>query len=162
MRLPYTRPDLQFPHYNLRLQIRRWSFSSIHKLRDNIKQRFALQQWNGVNPDMRSWKKHSSEWARCQKAIGGIYYTKEWRAETLQPGLEFDNFKPQLESSVFKCIIWPSGLFFFFFWAWSSGFSERGSQDLSNGTNVASQLFSFFTSVVHGSDSCHKMVRCVY
>ncbi len=45
----------------------------------------------GVNPGIRSWKKHSSDWARCQKAIGGIYFTKKWRGETLHPGLEFDN-----------------------------------------------------------------------
>ncbi len=34
----------------------------------------------GVNPGTRSWKKHLSEWARCQKAIGDIYFTKKWRA----------------------------------------------------------------------------------
>ncbi len=34
------------------------------------------------------------------KAIGDIYFTKKWRAETLQPGLEFDNFKPQLKSGI--------------------------------------------------------------
>ncbi len=42
-------------------------------------------------------KKHLSEWARRQKLIGGIYFTKKWRAETLRPGLELDNFKPQLK-----------------------------------------------------------------
>jgi hypothetical protein len=52
----------------------------------------------GVNPGIRSWKKCLSEWARCQKAIGDIYFTKKWRAETLQPGLEFDNFKPRLKA----------------------------------------------------------------
>ncbi len=65
----------------------------------------------GVDPGIRSWKKHSSGWARCQKAIGGIYFTKKWRAETLQPGLEFDNFKPRLESGIFKCIYWLNGSF---------------------------------------------------
>ncbi len=38
-------------------------------------------------------KKHLSDWAQCQKAVGGIYITKKWRAETQQPGLEFDSFK---------------------------------------------------------------------
>ncbi len=52
----------------------------------------------GVNPGLRSWKKHLSDWARCQKAVGGIYLTKKRRAETLQPGSEFDNFKPRLKS----------------------------------------------------------------
>jgi hypothetical protein len=65
----------------------------------------------GVNPGMRSWKKHLSEWARCEKAIGGFYFTKKWRAETLQPGLEFDNFKPRLKSVVFKCISLLNGSF---------------------------------------------------
>ncbi len=37
-----------------------------------------------VDPGRRSWKNHLSEWARCQKAIGCIYFTKKWRAETLQ------------------------------------------------------------------------------
>ncbi len=89
----------------------------------------------GVNPGTRSWKKHLSEWARCQTAIGGIYVTKKWRAETLQPGLEFDYFKPWLESGIFKCISWLNGSFF---GRWWSGFSERGRQDLSNGSNVSS------------------------
>jgi hypothetical protein len=31
----------------------------------------------GDNPGIRSWKKHLSEWARRQKAIGGIYFTKK-------------------------------------------------------------------------------------
>ncbi len=52
----------------------------------------------GNNPGIRSWKKHSSDWARCQKAVGGIYFTKKRRVETLQPGSEFDNFKHQLKS----------------------------------------------------------------
>jgi hypothetical protein len=63
----------------------------------------------GVNSGIRSWKKHLSDWARCQKAIGGIYFTKKWRAETLQRGLEFDNFKPRLKSGIFKCISWLNG-----------------------------------------------------
>jgi hypothetical protein len=65
----------------------------------------------GINPGIRSWKKHLSEWARCQKAVGGIYFTKKWRAETPQPGLEFDNFKPRLRSGIFKCISWLNSLF---------------------------------------------------
>ncbi len=36
----------------------------------------------GVNPGIRCRKKHASEWARSQKAIGGIYFTKKRRAET--------------------------------------------------------------------------------
>jgi hypothetical protein len=89
----------------------------------------------GVDSRIRSWKKHLSQWAQCQKAIGGIYFTKKWRAETLRPGLEFDNFKPRLKSGIFKCISWLDGSLF---GGWWLGFSESGSQGLSNGTNVAS------------------------
>ncbi len=88
-----------------------------------------------VYPGIRSWKKHLSDWARRQKAVGGVYFTKKWRAETLQPGSEFDNFKPWLKSGNFKYISWLNGLFFGRGW---SRFSERESQDLSNGINVAS------------------------
>ncbi len=45
-------------------------------------------------------------------AIGGIYFTKKWRAETLRPGLEFDKFKPPLWIGNFKCISWQNGLFY--------------------------------------------------
>jgi hypothetical protein len=47
-----------------------------------------------------------------KKAIDGIYFSKKWRAETRQPGLEFDNIKPRLESGIFKCISWLNGSFF--------------------------------------------------
>ncbi len=66
----------------------------------------------GLIREQEAEQKHLSEWARCQKAIGGIYFTKKWRAETLQPGLEFDSFKPRLKSSIFKCISWLNGSFF--------------------------------------------------
>jgi hypothetical protein len=50
---------------------------------------------------------------RCEndrwKVVGGIYFTNKWRVETLQPGLEFDNFKPLLKSGIFKCISWLNG-----------------------------------------------------
>ncbi len=65
-----------------------------------------------VNSGLRSRKKHLSEWARCQKAIGCIYFTKKVRAETLQTGLEFDNFKPRFKSSILKCIYWLNCSFF--------------------------------------------------
>ncbi len=41
-----------------------------------------------------------------------IYFTKKWRAETLQPGLEFDNYKPRLKIGIFKCISWLNVSFF--------------------------------------------------
>ncbi len=69
------------------------------------------------------------------EAIGDIYFTKKLRAVTLQPGLEFDNFKTQLKSCIFKCISWLNGSFF---GGWWSGFSEKESEYLWNVTNVAS------------------------
>jgi hypothetical protein len=37
-----------------------------------------------------------------------MYFTeeKERTAETLRPGLEFDNFKPRLESGIFNYVFW--------------------------------------------------------
>ncbi len=62
-------------------------------------------------PWNKKLKKHLSDWARCQKAIDGSYFTKKWRAETLQPGLEFDSIKPRLKSGIFKCISWLNSSF---------------------------------------------------
>jgi hypothetical protein len=56
-------------------------------------------------------KKPFCDRARCQKAICGIYFTKNWRAETRQPGLEFGNIKPRLQIGIFKCITWLKGSF---------------------------------------------------
>jgi hypothetical protein len=39
-------------------------------------------------------------------------FTKKRRAESLQPGVDFDVFNPQFESSIFKCISWLYGLFY--------------------------------------------------
>jgi hypothetical protein len=65
-----------------------------------------------LKPCVRSWKKGLFERARCQKTIGGIYFTKKWRAGTLQRSLQFDNFKPPLISGIFKYISWLNDLFF--------------------------------------------------
>jgi hypothetical protein len=69
----------------------------------------ALQRWNRGKFWNKKLKKHFSDWAQCQKAIGEIYFTKKWKAETLQLGLEFVNFKPRLKYSIFKCISWLNG-----------------------------------------------------
>ncbi len=45
--------------------------------------------------------------------------------------------------------------FFFFFWGVIIEFSEKGSQDLSNGTTVAYSLANYpsvFTPIVYGVD----------
>jgi hypothetical protein len=42
-----------------------------------------------------------------------IYFTKKKvRAETLRTDFEFDDFKPRLESSIFKFVSWLNGTFF--------------------------------------------------
>jgi hypothetical protein len=97
----------------------------------------------GVNRGIRSWKKHLSEWARCQKAISGIYFTNKWRAETLQPGLEFDKFKPRLLSGIFKCISWLNGSFL----GDDRGFLKEGVKTYQMATmsplNLSSLFFRF-------------------
>jgi hypothetical protein len=67
-----------------------------------------------VNHEIRSLKNHLSGLALCQKqkAIGGIYFPKMGRAETLQSASEFDNFKSRFKSGTFKWISWLIGLFF--------------------------------------------------
>jgi hypothetical protein len=49
---------------------------------------------------------------RARRAIGGIYFTQEWRTETPQPALEFYIFEPWLESGIFNCILWLKVSFF--------------------------------------------------
>jgi hypothetical protein len=107
-----------------------------------------------------SWNKklekyHSSDWDRCQKAIGGIYFTRKWRAETLQPGLEFDNFKPRLKSGIFKCISWLNGSFF---GCDDPGFlKERVKTYLIAPRSPLNSpiFFSFFASTVYGNYIIH-------
>ncbi len=99
----------------------------------------------------RRWEKSLSEWTRRQEAIVGIHFTKKWRAETLQLRLESDNFKPRLESGIFKCIFWLNGSLLGVMigvrWTWKSGLIKW-----HQATNVTSQLAncsSLFTSIVH-------------
>jgi hypothetical protein len=65
----------------------------------------------GINPGIRSWKKHLSHWPWPLKAIGGIYFTTKWRAQILQSGVEFDTFKARLKSCIFKCIFFLKASF---------------------------------------------------
>jgi hypothetical protein len=75
---------------------------------------FAFQQWNRG----QSWTKKLSKALIWMSSLSEshwwyrIYVTKKWRAATLQPGLEFDDFKPRLESGIFKCISWLNGSYF--------------------------------------------------
>ncbi len=129
----------------------RWSFSGVYKLRDNFKPRFTFQQWNRGYSWNKKLLKKLCDWARCQKAIGGIYSTKKWRAETLQPRLEFDNFKPRLKNNIFKCISWPNGSFLKGF-SEILGFSERGVETFLMATMThlnSPRSISVLTSVVY-------------
>ncbi len=65
----------------------------------------------GLNLEKETGIKTFTRWAQCQKPIGGIYFTKKWKAETFQPGSEFDNFKPRLKSSILKCFSCLNGSF---------------------------------------------------
>ncbi len=96
----------------------------------------------GVNRGIKSWKEHWSEWAGCQNAIRGIYFTKKSRAETLQHCLELDFFKPWLEAVSLKGS--PDGTGFFL--GGDRGFWKKKSRLIYNGTNVASQLANLFVS----------------
>ncbi len=111
-----------------------------------------------VNAGIRGRKLHLSESTWCQESVGGICFTNKWRAASIQP---HDIFKPLLICSIFKCI---SSLDGSFFGGWTSGFSERGSQDLSNGANVASHLANFFfvcTSYVTKEEKRASLARNV-
>jgi hypothetical protein len=81
----------------------------------------------------------------------GFYFRKKWTDEILQPGLEFDNFKPQLKSGIFNCISWLNCLFLReiieAFWK---------SQYLSNDINVVSWLPNFFLSSHLSSMFCTR------
>ncbi len=59
-----------------------------------------------------------------------------WRPEALRRGLQIGKSQPQSKVGNFECFSWLNGLFFgdkhLFF------FLERGIQDLSNDTNIAS------------------------
>jgi hypothetical protein len=76
-----------------------------------FKPRFAFQQWNRGYCWNKNLKMHLSDWAQRQIAIDGINFKNEWRAETLPPGLEFDNFEPRHKNGVLKYISWLNGLF---------------------------------------------------
>jgi hypothetical protein len=131
----------------------RWTCFSVIKLHYIFKPRSLTSSEMGVNPGIRrSWKKHLFEWAWLQKAsIGGFYFTKKWRADFLRPGLKFDNFKPRLESGIFKCISWLNDSFFE---SDDRGFLKEGVKTylmapISPRLNSPT-FFSGFTSIVYG------------
>jgi hypothetical protein len=86
-----------------RREDRRFLVSASYVTFSNLDSLFSCETCR-VNLGIRSWKEHLPEWAGCSKTIGGIYFTNKWRAETLQRGSEFYNFKPRRKSGIFNCI----------------------------------------------------------
>jgi hypothetical protein len=41
-----------------------------------------------------------------------LFHKEVKSRDFIQPGLEFDSFKPRLKSGIFKCISWLNGSFF--------------------------------------------------
>ncbi len=105
-----------------------------------------------LNPKIGSWK--STHWIELnvRKPLVVLIFTKNWRAETLQHGLEFDSFKPRPKSSIFKCNFWLNGTFF--------ERNDRGFLKEIVKTYLMSQIsfihppiFSIFTSIVYNQTS---------
>ncbi len=118
-----------------RLSTQRWSFSGVRELRDNFEPRFAFQQWNRGWSWNEQLKRHSSDWARCQEDVGGIYFTKKVKSWDSTTWLRVLRFQTQAWKGYLQMHLLAER---FIFWRWWSGFSETGSQGPSNGTNVAS------------------------
>ncbi len=75
----------------------------------------------GVDPWMRSWKKRLSECVQCQKAIGGIYFTKRVKNWDSTAWFRIWHVQTQAWSGIFKCVSWLNGSFF---GGWWSGFLQ--------------------------------------
>ncbi len=131
------------------------SISYVHKPRDSISNPDSLSSSETrVNTWIRSWRKHLSECARCQKAVGGVYFTKKQRAVTLQPCLEFDNLKPRLKRGIFNCISWLAERLVFLGW-WSS-FSERRRKNVPYVFTVLYSTIPFLSSHPYSLGWRHK------
>ncbi len=116
-----------------------------------------------VNSGIRSWKNHWFQWARCQKAIRGIRFTKKWRAKTLQTGLEFDSYKPRIKSGIFKSISWLNNSSF---GGDDRGFLKEGVKAylMAPMSLLISPIFCISTLIVynqpqHASERCYNMVQ---
>lgn len=75
----------------------------------------------GVDPGIRRWKKttYLNKINVRTKPLVVYISQKNWGAETLKPGSEFDMFEPQLKSGFFKAFTaWPVCLLgvIWFFW----------------------------------------------
>jgi hypothetical protein len=105
-------------------------------------------------------KNRLSYWARFQKAIGGIYFAMRWRAETLQPGLEFEIIKPRLESGIFKYISWLNALVFF--GGDDRGFLKEGVETYLIALILSLNLPTFFFCIHIYSLRCNQFSSEVF
>jgi hypothetical protein len=80
-------------------------------LSDNFKPASLSSIETGVNPRTRSVSTEVIELDFRKPLVVSISHKSE-ELGLLQPGLEFDNFKPLLKSGSFKCISWLNGSFF--------------------------------------------------
>jgi hypothetical protein len=144
---PLMSPAIQMPFqssdgYQLRrLLMWRWSLSGVRKLRDVFKSLLTFQQWNICQSRNKySWKSTYLNELDVRKPYRWHLFYKEVKSwDFIQPGLEFDNFKPRLERGTFKC----TTLLNDFFFGWWSTFFDGWSQDLSNSTNVVFVFVAF-------------------
>jgi hypothetical protein len=103
--------------------------------------RFAFQQWKqGVNPRIRSWIKHSSDWARCQKGHWWYLFHKEVKSWDSTTWFRIWQFRTLASLRYLQTHLLAKR---FVFGGWWSGFSERGIQDVSDGTHIASSFAKF-------------------
>jgi hypothetical protein len=104
------------------------------KLRDNFKPRFAFQQWNRGSSWKKKQKNHFLIGLDVRKPL--VVFIAQRKEERRLYNLVYDlTISTPINSGIFKCISWLNGSFFA---DDHRGFFERGSQDLSNGTNAAS------------------------
>ncbi len=126
------------PHH--RLYMWGWSFSCVRESRDSFKPRFAFHQWNkGLIFEIRSWKStHLNELNVKKPMVVSILFhneVKSWDSTTW--------FRIwQIQTPAWK---WHLQMHLlaerFVFGGWWSRLLERGSQDLSNGTNDTIRFF---------------------
>jgi hypothetical protein len=107
-----------------------------------------------MNVGIRSWK--PKEWVRCQKAVGGIYFTQKGRHDALQTGLLTEHFNSLLKRGIFKRISWLNDSFVggfdldFFF---ERGiFFGRPTWCHQFVASYIANFFSVFTSIIYATN----------
>jgi hypothetical protein len=72
----------------------------------------CFQQWGSVNPRIKSWKIHLTEWGGLQTAAGSIFFSQRREELGLYHLVHEENYKPLFESGIFKSISWLNGSIF--------------------------------------------------